>query len=49
MTVILGAKFPFLTSESFSSYDQGIKTTNAHAIAIYDILLTVNRASEQGS
>lgn len=34
MTVILGAKFPFLTSKSFFSYDQWIKTTNAHAIAI---------------
>lgn len=34
MTVILGAKIPYLTSESFPSYGQGIKTTKAHAIAI---------------
>lgn len=33
-TVVLEAKIPYLTSESFSSYGQGIKTTNAHAIAM---------------
>lgn len=34
MTVILGAKFPFLASKSFFSYDQWFKTTNAHTTAI---------------